>query len=701
MRKIFQKIELIFENRTLILSLITVTISAIYIIQLFNLQIVNGKSYRESSQKKMLRNEEITAARGEIYDTNGVILATNKLSYDVLLYKVELSDEEQHESLIKLINILDSNSDKITSSFPISDDNSGFNFLTKTLEENWKKTNKIPLEYTLDETIDLYIDKYKLTNIDKAMAIKLIKIKYECIQNGYSLFKSVTIAKDISIKSFAMIEEAKSKFLGVKIISSSKRNYPNGELAAHILGYVSKIDEGEYEKLKESNYTYNSIIGKYGIEQTFEKYLRGENGVNRVEVDKMGVVTSEREFKKAVAGNNVTLTIDYRLQKVAEEALKNTINDIKTGTKTIKKSEDANAGAVVVLDTTTGDVLAMSSYPSFNPNEFIGGISRKLWNEIVNNPISPMYNRAISNPYSPGSTYKMLVGLAGLSNNVITTDEKINDLGIYPYGHKPKCWIYDSRHTTHGNINITQAIKVSCNYYFYEVGRRLGIEKQIEFAKLFGLGSKTGIELAGETTGKIAGENIGNAKWYLADTLSASIGQSYNSFTPIQLANYISTLANGGKLNKLTLIKNIEKDNINTISLADIQNHVFNYTGVDFKSQNININKEYLDAIKKGMLSVTSEVGGTSYIVFKNSDIEVAGKTGTAQVSSGSNNGIFVGFAPYDKPRIAVVAIIEHGGEGTYTANVVKPIMEEYFNISKQDDMQKTNENNVNTGIKF
>ena len=346
------------------------------------------------------------------------------------------------------------------------------------------------------------------------------------------------------------------------------------------------------------------------------------------------------------------------------------------------------------------DVLAMASYPNFDPNEFIGGIEYKRWKEINENPTKPMFNRAIAGTYSPGSTYKMLVGIAGLELGKITTTEKIQDTGVYQYGHKPKCWIYTSYRRTHGSINVSDAIKVSCNCYFYEVGRRIGIDELVKYSKLFGLGSKTGIEILGENTGVIAGDN-NTDEWYLGDTLSAAIGQSYNSYTPVQLANYIATLSNGGKLNRVSLIKDVSDNSGKSISQQELLKYIEDFTGVKFNETNINLKKENIEAITEGMKTVTSEVGGTSYITFKNSEIEVAGKTGTAQVSKGSDNGLFVGFAPADNPKIAVVAVIEHGGSGTYTASVVKPIMDEYFNISQKEKVQTMNQEVVNSGVKY
>ena len=657
----------------------------------------------------MLRTKNITAPRGEIYDRNGVILATNKLSYDVELYKVRVSTKEQNDGILRLVEILNENSDKVYSTFPVNDDLNGFNFENTEEEQKWKKEMKLDSTLTFDQVIDKYIEKYELQDYsdNRLNQIKMVEIKYEANLNGYSLFNSATIAKDISQKSVAKIGEEKYKIYGISIVSVPKRYYPNGNLLSHTIGYVSKISSTEYEKKKEQGYNVNSVIGKAGIEQSFEKYLRGNDGVIKEETDTLGNVSSQTETTEAKSGDNVTLTIDYRLQKVAEESLLNTINGLQNGTLVGKKFSDANAGAVVVLDVDSGEVLASASYPTYDINSLIGGISLKDWNALQNNSLHPMLNRVVSGIYSPGSTFKMLVGMAGLMNGKITVDEKYYDPGIYPYGYHPKCWLYTDRHMTHGWINIEGAIKGSCNCYFYEVGRRIGISEIVKYAKLFGLGQKTGIELSGEAAGTIAGaddksEDGLKSPWYLGDTLSAAIGQSGSSYTPIQLANYIATIANGGKLNKVSLIKSVDNEVAGTSeSLADINKYTSEYTGVNFEEKDLNINSEYIDAIKKGMLSVTSETGGTSYIVFKNSDIQVAGKTGTAQVPNGNNNGIFVGFAPYDNPKIAVVAVIEHGGEGTYTANVVKPIMEEYFNIDKESKQNEKAQNVSNQDIKF
>ena len=688
-----------FDNREKVISALVIIIGVVFLVRLFNLQVINGEEYREASTKKMLRTTSIEAPRGEIYDKNGVVLATSKLGYDVYIYRTGLTNEELNSNILKIINILEQNKDKYINNFPIEDDK--LVIYNNTQKNNMYDVLKIDEELPAEEILNNFFEKYKLneTKYTKEEKIKIATIRYELSTNPYSLFKGVKIADNISYNSMAMIEEIKSTLPGIEINTTPKRYYPYGTLLAHVLGYVGSINKDEYENLQNEGYSYNSIIGKTGIELSMEKYLKGTNGIMRTEVDSRGSINSEYIYEEAVAGSNVTLTIDYRLQQVAENALKDVINKINTGAKGYKKIEDAKSGAVVALDVNTGEVLAIASYPTYDPNLFVSGISNKDWKKINDNKLKPMFNRAIAGTYSPGSTYKMLTAIAGLEKGVITTEEKIKDNGIYEYGYHPKCWIYTSYRKTHGNINVSDAIKVSCNCYFYEVGRRLGIKDLVEYSKKFGLGSKTGIEVKGESKGSIAGDT--QKTWYLGDTLSASIGQSYNSYTPIQLANYIATLSNGGNLNRVSLIKDVSKENEQSVSKEELLEYIEEYTGVKFEETKLDLNKENINAIVKGMESVTSETGGTSYIVFKNSNIQVAGKTGTAQVSQGNPNGIFVGFAPIKNPEIAIVAVIEHGNSGSYSANVVKPILEEYFSISEENKIEEMKQNILFQGITY
>lgn len=696
----FEKISNVLENRELVLSFILVVISIIFIFQLFNLQIINGASYREQAENKIVRTETVSASRGEIYDRNGVLLATNKLTYNLELYRTKVDTSLTNDSIVELVNILTSNGDDVYSTFPINDTQD--NFSDEYLNDNdlrveFLESIELGTDATFEDAINYYVELYGAQDYSYEDKIKIIKVKYEANLNGYSLFNSAIIAKNISKNSVAQIEELKSRLYGVNIVSVPQRYYVSDTFACHILGYVSKISNDEYNNLKENGYTINSTIGKSGVEESMETYLKGQDGEKKVVTDSNGNVTSEAVTKEAVSGNNVTLTIDYRIQQVVENALQNTLQNLQNGTSTGEPIPEAKAGSCVVLDVETGEVLAMASYPTYNINSFVDGISTQEWNALIEDDQNPMFNRAISGTYSPGSTYKMLVGMAGLASGGITVDELYTDPGIYPYSYNPKCWIYTAHNTTHGTINLTGAIKGSCNCYFYEVGRRIGISQIVEWAKNFGLGQKTGIELSGEATGNIAGEIQDG--WSLGDTLSASIGQSTNLFTPLQLANYISTIANGGILNKVSLIKNVGND-ISSVPLSQVAEYMKEFTGVNFETKSLDIS-QYINPIKEGMYAVTTETGGTAADIFADSNVEVAGKTGTAQVSSGANNAIFVGFAPYDNPKIAVVAVVEHGDEGYYLAPMVKEITNEYFNIYTSDAQMEKSQEIVENRIEF
>ena len=693
-----------FRDRELVIILIVILVSILFIFQLYNLQIVNGKDYREASLRKIGRNEIIEAPRGEIYDTNGVLLATNKISYDVVVYKLKIEQEKLNEGIYKLIDILDENNDKIYSSFPVNETYTDFNFVNSNEKLDFYKLNNLDINLTFNQVINIFKEKYKINENSfnkNSKIIKAIMIRYEANINNFSLTKSSMIAKDVSGKSISQIEELKYTLNGIAVKEISKREYVYPEMFAHTIGYISKINESEYIKNKNNGYNLNSNIGKTGIEQSFESYLKGENGNKIVEVDASGVEATEYITKNAISGNDVHLTLDYRLQKSAYDSLKNTINSIKTGTNGYKQYSDADSGGVVVLSADTSEVLALASYPSFDPNLFVGGISKNDWNSINSNPSTPLYNRAISGTYPPGSIYKMLVGITGLNTQNLTAGELITDTGIYPYGHHPSCLLYMNYHRTHGNINLAEALKVSCNVFFYEVGRRVGIDNLIKYSAMFGLGSKTGIEIKGESAGNIAGTNYNGDMWRLSDTLSASIGQSNNSYTLLQIANYITTIANGGNLNKVSIVKAVEKTDSSYIENEELLEFSKNIVNSNFESKKVDVKTKYIEDIKYGMYQVTNDYGGTSYFTFRDGSIKVGGKTGTVQVSSGSPNGMFVAFAPYENPKVVVAVALEHAGAGSYASKVAKAVFEEYFKISTDSNNVDTNQNVSKPGIKY
>ena len=657
-------------------------IGIVLLIQLFNLQIVQGEKYREQSNTRLTRESVLRAARGSIKDRTGVELVTNETGFSLEIYRTKVDDNALNTAIKTMIGILEENEDKYIDNFPIKINPFSFTYTSEESQKNWKKNNNMDENYSAEQAFYYFKDKYKVENDNIETVRKIIAIRYEITRNGYSATRSVKIANDISRESAVKIREQSSNLAGMNIITEPIVKYTFGNLASHILGYVGAIDADEYE-IRKDTYKNDDVIGKTGIQKVFESYLKGQDGIKQIDMTVDGTITSEYVSEEAIAGADVILTIDASLQEVAENALEKNIKKIASGGFGEKK--DAKAGAVVVMNVKTGEVLALASYPDYEPGLFVEGISQKVYDSYQEG--SNLYNRAVSGSYAPGSTFKMAVALAGLETEKITTTSKIRDTGVYPRGGNPVCWYYTSYRTGHGYLNVSQAIKHSCNYFFYELGYRVGIDGIAKYASYLGLGKKTGIELQGETSGILATPEVAkelyNEDWYLGTTLSASIGQTYNSFSPLQMAKYVSMLANGGKNIDVTLIKSVMKADGTEVSKEEINNYTNEKLGLKNETtEDLNVGSENLQAILKGMKGVTSESGGTAYSTFASFDIDVGGKTGSAQVAGKDAHAWFVGFAPYDEPEIAVAVLVEHGGTGGYTAGVAKEIMAEYFGMN-------------------
>ena len=662
-----------------ILTTIVYIAGIILLIQLFNLQIIHGAEYRETSNSRLTRESVVKAARGSIKDRTGVELVRTETGYSVEIYSTKVSNEELNSAIKLFIEILEDNEDSYIDNLPITVNPFEFTSTDEETQKQWKAENELDENLTAEQVFYALKEKYEITE-DVAIARKIMTVRYEISSIGYSSTRSVTIAKNISNTSAVQIREQNAKLAGINVITEPIVSYTSGNLASHILGYVGAISEEEYST-REDTYRNDDIIGKDGIQKVFEEYLKGTDGVKQVDMTVDGAITSEYISEEAVAGSDVILTIDANLQKVAEDALEQNIKDIADGK--YGEGNDADAGAVVVMNVNTGEILAMASYPDYNPERY-----SEEYNP--NDETGKYYNRAIRSIYAPGSTFKMVVASAALDTGEITTKTRINDTGVYPYGDGQACWYYRSYGVGHGYLNLTQAIKYSCNYFFYDLGYRMGIDIIAEYAGRYGLGKRTGVELMGESSGIVASReyanSIGYTTWYPADTLSAAIGQSFNSYTPIQMARYISMVANGGKNVDVSIIKSIINPDGTEVSKEEIENFVKDTVGTENElTEDLNITEENLDAIREGMKGVTSEAGGTAYSTFADFDIAIAGKTGSAQTGiDGEAHGWFVGFAPYDEPEIAVVVLVEKAGSGGNTAIVAKEIMEEYFGMNSE-----------------
>ena len=672
-----------------IITMLVYVVGIVLIGQLFNLQVVNGQSYREQSNTRLARISSIQAARGSIMDRSGNELAGVKTQNNVEMYKTNISNEELNNAILNLMNLLNQHQIQVEDTFPIKINPFEFTIEGDTLAK-WKEKYKIDSEATAEQVLYRFKDKYEITKENIEEIRKIITLRYKITITGYSATKSITIAEDVNEEIVAQISERNSDFPGISIETEASRTYLAGNLAAHVIGYTGKIKEEDYKKQKEI-YDIDDIVGKTGIEYLYEELLRGKDGEKQVEMSVDGTITGEYVSKNAIAGSDIVLTIDSNLQQVTQNSLESCINKIKSGG--FPEQYDAQGGAAVIMKVDTGEVLATASYPTYEPQWFVGGISQENWAYLRDDARHPQLNKSIQAAYEPGSIFKMVTGIAGLESGAITSKEKIRDTGIYKkYGEEWKCWYYTDYHGGHGYLNVTQALQHSCNYFFYETGDRMGIETLGKYALHFGLGKKTGIELPSEKTGSLANKLV-NGK---GDALNAAIGQGDNSFTPMQIAKYISSIANGGTIVDPTIIKSIISSDGREASKEKIESYTNEKLGIDTSNDQIEISAESINIAKEGMRMAASEAGGTAYKVFKNFNIEVAGKTGSAEVpgkdvfENDKVNAWFVCFAPYEKPEVAVVVMIENGGHGNYAAEVARDVLTQYFGMNEDADVNES-----------
>lgn len=474
-------------------------------------------------------------------------------------------------------------------------------------------------------------------------------------------------AEDVDVDFITRVKELGLK--GVEIETTSVRKYET-DYAAHLLGRVAAMnaDEVDYYMGLDDGYTQNDYVGREGAELAFESYLHGTPGERAIERNEDGKITSsvwlpDEETGESLApepGDNVFLTIDIGLQQMVEDLLAERVPGL---------SDEVEGAACTVQLVDTGEILAAASYPTFDLETYVQDFTQNS-----TDPLKPLMNRAFQGLYPPGSTFKMITAIAGLEEGIIEPSTIIRDLGRYTYWtdvNPPQCWIYRQYRNTHGPVNVTKAIEVSCNYFFYDVGRRVGIDRLDEYAAMFGLGQKTGVELS-ESSGVVGGreftESLGQT-WYEGSVTSVAIGQESTQVTPIQLTNYISTLVNGGTRYSTHLLK--------TVKSSDFSQVVYEYEP-QVQSE-INIAPENLNAVTEGMRDLTTGEGSLAN-AFRNLPFEVGAKTGSAQVSSTSNsNAVFVCYAPYDDPEIAISLVVEHGGSGSILASLAAEILAYYF----------------------
>lgn len=661
------------SKRIWILFGIVLAICLIFGLVLIEIQIVHGQSYSELATKGATRSQIIQAVRGEITDRYGRPLVQNKVGYNITLDRAYLAKGEENEIILRLLELLTAAGDPWIDKLPITD-TEPFSFREGQESQVAKLKDFLNVgSYTgVDDVMSWLVERYHLEEYTPLQQRQLAGIRYEMERQGFSITTPYTLAADVAVSTVIQIKERSYELSGVMVVESTIREYVAGDIAPHLVGQIGPIYAEEYAELKNKGYAMNDIIGKSGIEEAFESQLRGQNGKRTITLNSNGEVIDASVTEPPVPGHSIMLTIDIDLQRVAQDSLEQEILWLQANGEE-GEGKEATAGAVVAIDCKTGEILAMASYPTYNLATY-----NQDYNDLLANPDNPLFNRALQGTYAPGSIFKPLVGTAGLQEGLITPSFTYTCNHVYTYyeDYQPKCLGW------HPNFTVMDALRVSCNIFFYDLGRRLGIDTLVHYARQFGLGESTGVELP-EATGHMSSpaysESLGEI-WNPGDVLQTSIGQGKSLFTPLQLATYTATLANGGVRMKSHLVKSIKSYSLDE-TVEEIEPEVV----VD-----MGLSETAVSAIRDGMIRASGQNGysGTSGAYFGRYPISVASKTGTPE-TTGYPNGTYICYAPADDPEIAVAVVIENGYHGYWGAAVAKAIFDEYF-FGKTNDQLPT-----------
>lgn len=692
------------------MAALLVLVLTIYIVFLYRLQIIEGEKYYNQSNE--IKNEErtVTASRGNILDRYGRTLVSNKECYNLRIDDDKLfANEDPNAVILELVQMVESYGDSYTDDLPIS--------MSPPFEYDPDMTEieRTMLEaYFKDET---RVKEFKAAGLPASpSAVELMsymRTRYD-IDNSYSAEEmriiagvrySINVRYSVNTADYIFVEDAgmqlissimENKLVGINVERAYVRDY-HTEFAAHILGYVGLMTQEEYEKYSLLNYSNDAVVGKDGVEYAFEQYLHGNNGKVVESKNAAGTVLSTVYTKEPEPGDHVYLTLDIALQEQVERILGNGVNILKenreqTKAESIARGEPQNpemkdeitGASAVVVDVKTGEPLALASWPTFD----VATIMEK-YQELLDTPNAPLFNRALMGAYAPGSTFKPCTAIAALSEGIVNTEFRVDCEGVFTRyaaeGYAPECWIWNNvkgEHYTHPEENVTDAIRDSCNYYFYTVGHDLGVEKMGKYAHAFGLGVSTGIELV-ETVGNMSNEenhvDYAGTEWRIGDTLQAAIGQADSIFSPLQLAEYCATVANGGTRYSASILKAVRS---------------FDYSEKIYERENEVLSTvESADynwaAVHEGMYQVLHDWANNAPNVEIWADCawEVAGKTGTAQKGENiTNDGLFMCYAPYDDPQVAIAVVVERGGSGASVQFIARQIMDAYINSCSYTD---------------
>jgi len=632
-----------------VLSVILVLVLILYTARIYSIQIINSDKYSSNAKgSSASRTAVLKAPRGEILDSFGRQIAANRDGYNIVFNKAYVKDN-LNDIILSLITLLDESGVEHKDRLPL-EYAAPYNFKEGESTDKIIKTLDLASYATAANCLTRLIERYELENYSIDQQRKIAGVRYSMEIEDFSISYPYTFAEDIPNELMRKISESNFLLDGVSVDVVPFRYYPDTSLAVNLIGTVGPIYEEDWqegEKYKDRGYAFDDKVGKNGIEYYAEKYLRGTDGEITYYLDENGNIIDTEITKKVVPGKTIMLTLDAKMQRTVQDALANTVRELQS------KGGTARAGAAVVIDINTGGVITSANYPTYD----IATMSEN-YDALLADPSNPLTDRAFQGVYPIGSTIKPIVAAAALENGFYNTGETIYCERTYKYfsDFQPSCMHF------HKHMGLTAALSKSCNYFFFELGKRVGAMTLTDYFKQFGLGVKTGVEV--NDSAGILIEPTSNG--FGGDTLQISIGQM-NAFTPLQLANYVATFANGGTHYKVTLIDKIVSYDMTTV-YDECAPQIAN---------TISLKEDTISAIKTGMLSVT--VDGTGQAALGDYPIKIGGKTGTAQVEGKADHSTFILFAPYDNPEIAISVVLEHGASGYASGTLVRQILDAYF----------------------
>ncbi|MCL2087514.1 MAG: penicillin-binding transpeptidase domain-containing protein [Oscillospiraceae bacterium] len=655
--------------------------------RLTKIQIVDADMYTALTMKSYTAQQAIQAARGQVADINGQLLNSNKVVYKVIVQRAFFTRGEENEIIARTLRILKSNDEKWLDSMPITMEAPyEFTDVSDEVLDRFKQNLVLNVDATVENCLSKLIDDYEIDNSYGPEMIRYIAgIRYEMKLRDFSQNNRYTLAEDIALKTVVELKEYSALLRGVDIIQEPMREYRDGDMAAHIRGVVGAITAEQYEDLREKGYVLNDTLGQTGIERAMESVLRGENGVRSITRDSKGNAVSDEVTTAVKPGNSIKLTIDTDFQNALQSILDNHINWLHNIQSTEPNPQwhrgmNANGAAVVVLDTRTGAVLGMANYPSYDLNEYLENYAG-----VLNAPLNPLYNRATLGVYRPGSSFKTVTGLSGLYHDAVGRYSTVLCTGTYTFfsSYQPRCT------GVHGNISLNYALQISCNSYFYEVGRRVGINALADTAELFGVGTNLGLEIdGGGASGRMTTPEIYNLivekEFTGGDTIQAAIGQSETLLTPLHLAVQAMTFANNGVRYKPYLV-----DSVWNYDYSELVYETSPQEAAVFYQER----PDAFEATRAGMVSVSEMVywppSNPSLWHYDFLPDKVATKTGTPQATLTTYNSTIMGFYPASEPQIAFGIVLENAEWSRY---MVRNIIDAYFYDAYEPDM---NENGI------